>query len=333
MEQALDRIKTSLGYMRSVVWMHTARCRDMGPGRMPTRDLIGYGGTPPEAHWPGGARLAVQFVLNYEEGSERSIDNGDPTSETLLSEVIDAPAFAARHLSVESNYEYGSRVGVWRVLSTFRRRGLPLTVFGVAQALARNPRVVDTMLADGHEIACHGYRWISYQEVDEDTERRHLKMAVEIFEHLTGAPPKGWYTGRTSPNTRRLVVEHGGFLYDSDSYADDLPYYETVSGTPHLIVPYTLDVNDMRFLSSQGFNSGQQFLTYCTDAFDILYGEGETHPKMLSVGLHARVIGRPGRSAALERFLDYVQSHAEVWICRRVDIAQHWLASYPAQRS
>ncbi len=301
------------------------------------RDLAGYGAHPPHPRWPGGARLAVQFVLNYEEGGENSVLHGDAQSETFLSEIVGAAAFPARHLSMESLYEYGSRAGVWRLLRLFRERRMPLTVFGVAMALARNPRVVDAMLADGHEIASHGWRWISYQAMDEDTERAHLERAVATIRSLTGRAPEGWYTGRDSPNTRRLVVEHGGFAYDADSYADDLPFWVEVAtrdGTrAHLVVPYTLDTNDMRFATTQGFNSGDQFHAYLRDAFDVLYAEGDPAgldaPKMLSIGLHCRIAGRPGRLAALARFLDHVARHEDVWIARRIDIARHWVATHP----
>jgi len=301
------------------------------------RDLAGYGEDPPHARWPDGARIALQFVLNYEEGAENSVLHGDATSETFLSEIVGAQAFRARHLSMESLYEYGSRAGVWRLLRLFRDRGVPLTVFGVAMALERNPAVVDAFLRDGHEVASHGWRWISYQSVDEATEREHLERAVETIRRLTGAPPLGWYTGRDSPNTRRLVVEHGGFAYDADSYADDLPYWTEVEcargRVPHLVVPYTLDSNDMRFATPQGFNSGEQFFAYLKDAFDTLYAEGDPagldRPKMLSIGLHCRIIGRPGRIAALARFVDYARSHERVWFARRIDIARHWMAMHP----
>ena len=294
------------------------------------RDLIGYGANPPDPQWPNGARLALQIVLNYEEGAENSVLHGDAASETFLSEIIGAEAYAGvRHKSMESLYEYGSRAGLWRLLRIFRERDIRVTVFGVAMALQRNPEAVRAMLEDGHEIASHGWRWINYQFVDEETERSHIKLAVDAITESTGSPPLGWYTGRDSPNTRRLVVEHGGFLYDADSYADDLPYWETVGGKPHLVVPYTLDANDMRFVTNQGFNTGEQFFTYLRDAFDLLYREGEAAPKMMSVGLHCRIIGRPGRAAALERFLDYVQQHDGVWICRRVEIARHWYDTHP----
>ena len=294
------------------------------------RDLIGYGANPPHPQWPNGARLALQIVLNYEEGAENSVLHGDAASETFLSEIIGAEAYSGvRHKSMESLYEYGSRAGLWRLLRIFRERDIRVTVFGVAMALQRNPEAVRAMLEDGHEIASHGWRWINYQFVDEEIERSHIKLAVDAITGLTGSPPLGWYTGRDSPNTRRLVVEHGGFLYDADSYADDLPYWETIGGKPHLVVPYSLDANDMRFATNQGFNTGEQFFTYLRDAFDLLYREGEAAPKMMSVGLHCRIIGRPGRAAALERFLDYVLQHDGVWICRRVEIARHWYDTHP----
>jgi allantoinase len=293
------------------------------------RDMIGYGADPPFADWPGGARLALQIVLNYEEGSENSVLHGDRASETFLSEIIGAQAFEARHLSMESLYEYGSRAGFWRILRELERRAIPVTVFGVSMALQRNPDAVAAMLAGEHEIACHGWRWISYQSMDEATEREHMRLAVDTIRGLTGSAPLGWYTGRDSSNTRRLLIEHGGFLYDADSYADDLPYWVQVSGTPHLVVPYTLDTNDMRFATAQGFNSGEQFFQYLRDAFEVLYAEGETRPKMMSVGLHCRIAGRPGRFAALCRFLDHVQRRDNVWICRRVDIARHWIQRHP----
>jgi allantoinase len=306
-----------------------------------SRDLIGYGRRPPHPRWPGNARIALQFVLNHEEGGENSVLNGDATSETFLSEIIGAQAFPARHLSMESLYEYGSRAGLWRVLRAFEARRLPLTIFAVAQALQRHPEAVAAYRELGHEIACHGLRWISYQNIDEATELTHIAEATATLTQLFGAAPLGWYTGRDSPNTRRLVVEHGGFVYDSDSYADDLPCWVEVRferdgssrRVPHLVVPYALDSNDMRFVTAQGFNSGTQFFDYLKDAFDVLYREGDpaglNAPKMLSVGLHARLVGRPARIAALERFLDYVLGHEQVWICRRIDIARHWIAQHP----
>jgi len=302
------------------------------------RDLVGYGRTPPHARWPGGARIAVQFVLNHEEGAENCVLEGDAASETFLSEIIGAQAFPNRHMSMESIYEYGSRAGLWRILRLFESRKLPLTIFAVARALQRHPEAVAAYRELGHEIACHGLRWISYQLVDEATERAHMREAVAILRELTGSTPLGWYTGRDSPNTRRLVVEHGGFLYDADSYADDLPYWTRVRvgdgrEVPHLVVPYALDTNDMRFATAQGFNSGAQYLEFLRDAFDALYREGDPagldRPKMLSIGLHARIVGRPARIEALQRFLDHVQAHDKVWVCRRVDVARHWMATYP----
>jgi allantoinase len=305
------------------------------------RDLRGYGRRPPHPRWPGGARIAVQFVLNHEEGGENCVLDGDAASETFLSEIIGATAFPMRHMSMESLFEYGARAGLWRVLRAFERRRLPLTVFAVARALQRHPDAVAAYRELGFEIAAHGLRWISYQQIDEATERAHLREAVTILAELTGSAPLGWYTGRDSPNTRRLVVEHGGFLYDSDSYADDLPYWTAVASggvhKPHLVVPYALDSNDMRFVAMQGFNSGTQFFDYLKDGFDTLYREGDPHgldaPKMFSVGLHARLCGRPGRVASLERFLDYIGAHDQVWICRRIDIAKHWMATHPFESS
>ncbi|TDJ24716.1 MAG: allantoinase PuuE [Gammaproteobacteria bacterium] len=300
------------------------------------RDLIGYGRQPPHADWPAGARIAVQFVLNYEEGGESNILHGDSESERFLSEIIGAPGYAARHMSMESIYEYGSRVGVWRLLNEFEKRELPLTIFGVAMALQRHPELAKTFVDLGHEIACHGLRWIHYQDIDESTERDHMLTALETIQQLTGVTPLGWYTGRDSPNTRRLVVENGNLLYDSDYYGDDLPFWTEVKTSdgetkPHLVVPYTLDTNDMRFATPQGFNSGEQFFQYLRDSFDVLYAEGESTPKMLSIGLHCRLAGRPGRFAALQRFLDHIQSHDRVWICRRIDIARHWIDRHPWQ--
>ncbi|MGL6070803.1 allantoinase PuuE [Craterilacuibacter sp.] len=298
------------------------------------RDLTGYGRNLPAVQWPGAARVAVQFVLNFEEGAECSVLHGDATSEQFLSEIIGASAYPDRHLSMESIYEFGSRVGVWRILREFERRGLPLTVFGVAMALERVPEIAAACVELGHEIASHGWRWIHYQTVDLETERAHMARAVEVLTRLTGAPPLGWYTGRDSPNTRSLLVEHGGFLYDSDYYGDELPFWtevETLGGArhPHLIVPYTLDCNDMRFATAQGFNTGEQFFQYLKDSFDVLYAEGSDTPRMLSIGMHCRLLGRPGRFAALKRFLDYLEQHDRVWVCRRVDIARHWHLHHP----
>lgn len=304
------------------------------------RDLIGYGRTPPHPAWPQQARIAVQFVLNYEEGGENCVLHGDQASEQFLSEIVGAAAYEARHMSMESIYEYGSRVGVWRILREFEQRRLPLTVFGVAMALQRHPDLTQAFVELGHEIACHGLRWIHYQHLDEASERAHMQAAVSIIKQLTGAAPLGWYTGRDSPNTRKLVVEHGGFAYDADYYGDDLPFWTRVKlndGTEksHLVVPYTLDSNDMRFATPQGFNTGEQFYQYLKDSFDVLYAEGDpagqNAPKMLSIGMHCRLLGRPGRFRALQRFLDYIQAHDKVWICRRIDIAQHWMQNFPLE--
>ncbi len=295
------------------------------------RDMIGYGKNPPQANWPGGARLALQIVLNYEEGAENAVMHGDPASETFLSDIVGAVPFVGkRHMSMEWLYEYGSRAGFWRLMRLFEQRQIPITVFAVAMALERNPEAACAMIEAGHEIASHGWRWIDYKDVDPETEREQLRRAVASITALTGQRPLGWYTGRTSENTRRLVAEEGGFLYDADSYADDLPYWETIDGRPQLIVPYTLDANDMRFATPQGFNSGDQFFAYLKDSFDVLYAEGMDRPKMMSVGLHCRLAGRPGRFAAVVRFLDYVAQHDKVWICRRVDIARHWHQHHPA---
>lgn len=297
-----------------------------------SRDFIGYGQTPPAACWPGGARIAVQFVVNYEEGGENCILYGDSHSESFLSEIIGATPFAAtRHMNMESIYEYGARAGFWRLHRLFSARRLPVTVFGVALALARNPQAVAAMQAADWEIASHGLRWIDYSFVDEETERAHIREAIEIHTQATGAAPEGWYIGRTSPNSRRLLLEAGEWLYDADSYADELPYWVRYGSRPHLIVPYTLDVNDMRFVAPQGFNCGEQFYTYLKDTFDVLYAEGVSHAKVMSVGLHCRLVGRPGRAAALARFLDYVQNKEDVWFARRADIARHWCKHHPPE--
>ena len=294
------------------------------------RDLHGYGRNPPDPRWPDDARVAVQFVINYEEGAENCILHGDPASESFLSEIVGArPLPGDRNMNMESIYEYGSRAGFWRLHRIFTSRDVPVTVYGVAMALERNPEAVAAMNEARWEIASHGYRWIDYQAVDVDTEREHLRKAIEIQTRVAGERPLGWYTGRNSPNTRRLVVEEGGFLYDADSYADELPYWNTEYGRPHLIVPYTLDANDMRFATPQGFNSGDQFFAYLRDSFDILYEEGAETPRMMSVGLHCRLVGRPGRAASLARFLDHVCNHDRVWTCRRIDIARHWHEHHP----
>jgi putative urate catabolism protein len=303
------------------------------------RDLRGHGADVPHARWPGGARIAVNFVLNYEEGGENNPLHGDPTSETFLSELVTSQAYETRHMTMESMYEYGSRAGVWRVLREFDRRGLPLTVFGVVSALERYPELVATFLARGDEIANHGLRWVHHQHMPEATERKHIGVASHLLKEMTkGQWPQGWYTGRDSPNTRRLVAEQGGYEYDSDYYGDDLPFWLHVKkgdGTlaPHLVVPYSLDTNDMRFVQAQGFNTGEHFLSYLRDSFDALYAEGDPkgldRPKMMSIGLHCRLIGKPGRIGALQRFVDHVMRHDGVWIARRIDIARHWRVVHP----
>lgn len=294
------------------------------------RDLHGYGESPPDPQWPGGARLAVSLVVNWEEGGENNVLHGDPASESAIQDVIGAePWPGVRHPNVESMFEYGSRAGVWRLMRILAAAGVPATVFAVGMAVERSPAVVRRMAELGHEICSHGYRWIDYRAVDEETERSHVAMAVQAIEAATGSRPVGWYTGRCGPNTRRLVVQAGGFLYDSDSYADDLPYWTVEAGRAHLVIPYTLDVNDMRFASPAGFGSGADFYTYLKDSFDVLWAEGGSAPKMMSVGLHTRLAGRPGRSAALARFLDYAASHEGVWFARRDQIARHWIATHP----
>ena len=296
------------------------------------RDFVGYGATPPDPKWPNGARLAVQIVMNYEEGSEYAIGDGDATSETYLTEVPGATLGpGTRDLIVESVYAYGSRAGFWRLMRMFGERAIPITVFGAALALERNPAAAGAIAAAGYEVCSHGWRWIGFQNMDEDEERTQMRRAVASIERTTGTRPLGWYC-RYAPslNTRRLVVEEGGFLYDSDAYDDDLPYWTRAGGKPHLVIPYTLDNNDMKFSVAPGFTSGEGFFRYLKDAFDVLYREGKTAPKMMSVGLHTRLAGRPGRAAALERFLDYLVAHEDVWICRRIDIARHWIATHPA---
>ncbi len=298
------------------------------------RDLVGYAGDYPDAAWPGGARIALQFVINYEEGGENCVLHGDAQSEAFLSEIVGATAYPGqRHMNMESIYEYGSRAGFWRLQRLFTGRDLPATVFGVAMALERNPQAVIAMKAAGWEIASHGYRWIDYQAIDVSVEREHLKKAIAVHKAACGERPTGWYLGRCSPATHRLVAEEGGFAYNADSYADDLPYWDYTHGNAQLMVPYTLDANDMRFATPQGFNSGRQFFDYLKDTFDVLYAEGTSKPKMMSVGLHCRLAGRPGRTAALERFLDYVAAKKKVWIARRIDIADHWRKRFPAESS
>jgi len=294
------------------------------------RDMVGYGAHPPHPQWPGDARIAVQFVVNYEEGGENNILHGDEASEAFLSEIVGADARkGVRHMNMESIYEYGSRAGFWRLHRMFRDRAMPVTVFGVATALARNPEAVKAMKQAGWEIASHGLKWIEHQYMSIERERLQMEEAMRLHEAATGERPLGWYTGRTSENSRELTAEIGGFLYNADSYADELPYWETTAHGPQLIVPYTLDANDMRFATNQGFNSGEQFFAYLRDSFDVLYAEGATAPKMMSVGLHCRLVGRPGRAAALARFLDYVQGHDAVWVATRADIARHWRERFP----
>ena len=295
------------------------------------RNMVGYGKDPVHPKWPNKARIAVQFVLNYEEGAENSILHGDNASESFLSEIVGAQAYeGARHMSMESIYEYGSRAGVWRVLRLFKEFDVPVTIFAVALAIARNRELADYLVEHNYDICAHGFRWIDYQFVDEKTEREHIKDCISVLTEYLGKRPEGWYTGRNSPNTRKLIVEEGGFLYDSDTYDDDLPYWsnEFNAEKRHLIIPYTLDVNDMRFTSPQGFNSGDQFFNYLKDSFDALYEEGKTHPKMMSVGMHARILGRPGRIMAMRRFLKYVKTFDNVWLCSRREIADHWYKNF-----
>lgn len=300
------------------------------------RDLAGYGRNPPHAQWPGQARVAVQFVLNFEEGGENATLHGDAGSEQFLSEMFNPASYPDRHLSMEGIYEYGSRAGVWRILREFEKRRLPLTVFGVGMALQRCPEITQAFVELGHEIASHGWKWIHYQNLPEDVEREHMRLAMEAIVKLTGERPLGWYTGRDSPNTRRLVVDYGGFDYDSDYYGDDLPFWMKVRKTdgsvvPHLVVPYTLDCNDMRFALPQGYSHADPFFQYLRDTFDALYAEGDEAPKMMSVGMHCRLLGRPGRITALQRFLDHIAAHDRVWVCRRIDIARHWKQVHPFQ--
>jgi putative urate catabolism protein len=293
------------------------------------RDLVGYGRNPPHARWPNDARIALSFVVNYEEGGERSVLHGDRESETYLQEVVGLlPRNGKRDESTESVYEYGSRAGFWRILREFERRRLPFTSWAVGMALARHPEAGRAMAEGGHEVASHGWRWFDYQNMPIAEERRHFRMAIDAIEKSAGARPVGWYTGRFSPNTRKLAAEFG-MLYSSDAYNDDLPYWTKVEKKPHLIIPYTLDVNDMKFGTAQGFNTGDDWFVYARDAFDVLYAEGAETPKMMSVGLHLRLIGRPGRFRALQRFLDHVEKHDKVWVARRVDIARHWIKTHP----
>jgi allantoinase len=295
------------------------------------RNMVGYAKDPIHPKWPNKARIAVQFVLNYEEGAENSILHGDNASEAFLSEIVGANAYqGVRHMSMESIYEYGSRAGVWRILNLFKEFDVPVTIFAVALAIARNRELADYLVEQNYDICAHGFRWIDYQFVDEKIEREHIKDCISVLTEYLGKRPEGWYTGRNSPNTRKLIVEEGGFLYDSDTYDDDLPYWSNEFGSEkkHLIIPYTLDVNDMRFTSPQGFNSGDQFFNYLKDTFDALYLEGEVSPKMMSVGMHARILGRPGRIMAMRRFLEYVKTYDNVWLCSRREIANHWYKNF-----
>jgi chitin deacetylase len=303
----------------------------MSEGTYP-RDLVGYGRTPPNARWPGGANIAVQFVINYEEGGENCILHGDAASEAFLSEIVGAqPWPGQRHMNMESIYEFGSRAGFWRLWRMFAARSMPATVFGVATAMARNPQAVAGMQEAGWEIASHGLKWIEYKDFSKEDERAHIREAVRLHTEVTGSPPQGFYQGRTSAHTLEIAMEEGGFVYCADSYADELPYWVQGANGRQLIVPYTLDANDMRFATPQGFNAGDQFFAYLKDSFDLLYAEGAAgSPKMMSVGLHCRLVGRPGRAAALARFLDYIQGHEKVWVARRIDIARHWIETMPA---
>jgi len=292
------------------------------------RNLVGYGSKKLKIRWPGNARLALQIVLNYEEGAENCVLHGDKFSEIFLSEIIGAKSIKGRHMNMESIYEYGSRRGFWRIHELFQEKKIPITIFGVGMALKKNMDVCNAIKRANYEVASHGWRWIDYQKVSKNVEKKHMKLAINSIKNIFGNRPLGWYTGRSSPNTRDLVMEEGGFLYSSDSYSDDLPYWEKKGKKKLLIIPYTLDNNDMRFATNQGFNTGDHFFNYLKDSFDVLYEEGKISPKMMSVGLHCRLIGRPGRIQSLKNFLEYVQKHKGVWICRRVDIAKHWIKNY-----
>jgi allantoinase len=296
--------------------------------KKPLRDMIGYGSNEPKVSWPNNARIAVQIVLNYEEGAENCVLNGDKNSEVFLSEIIGAQPVKGRHINMESLYEYGSRSGFWRLHKLFQEKKIPLTIFGVGMALEKNPEICKAIKSAGYEVASHGWRWIDYQNIKKSEEKKHMQLAIKTHKNIFGERPLGWYTGRCSPNTRDLVLEDGGFLYDSDSYSDDLPYWEIRNKKKQLIIPYTLDNNDMRFVANQGFNTGDHFFTYLKDSFDTLYEEGKTNPKMMSVGLHCRLIGKPGRIQSLKNFLDYILKHEDVWICKRIDIAKHWIKNY-----
>ena len=293
------------------------------------RDMVGYGAKKLKVKWPNNARIALQIVLNYEEGAENCVLHGDKHSEVFLSEIIGAQPVKGRHINMESLYEYGSRSGFWRLHKLFQEKKIPITIFGVGMALEKNPEICKAIKDANYEVASHGWRWIDYQSVKKSEEKKHMKLAIKKIKEIFGERPLGWYTGRCSPNTRDLVFDEGGFLYDSDSYSDDLPYWEIRKKKKQLIIPYTLDNNDMRFVANQGFNTGDHFFTYLKDSFDALYEEGKTNPKMMSVGLHCRLVGRPGRIQSLKKFLEYVLSHEDVWICKRIDIAKHWIKNYP----
>ena len=293
-----------------------------------SRNMVGYGAKELIIQWPNNARIAVQIVLNYEEGAENCVLNGDKHSEVFLSEIIGAQPIKGRHINMESLYEYGSRSGFWRLHKLFQEKKIPVTIFGVGMALEKNPEVCQAIKEYDYEVASHGWRWIDYQNISKSVEKKHMQLAIKTIKKIFGQRPLGWYTGRCSPNTRDLVFEDGGFLYDSDSYSDDLPYWEIRNNKKQLIIPYTLDNNDMRFATNQGFNTGDHFFTYLKDSFDALYEEGKTNPKMMSVGLHCRLVGRPGRIQSLKKFLDYILKHNDVWICKRIDIAKHWIKNY-----
>jgi putative urate catabolism protein len=292
------------------------------------RNMIGYGANGKKISWPNNAKLALQIVLNYEEGAENCVLNGDKYSETFLSEIIGAKAIKGRHINMESIYEYGSRAGFWRLDKLFKEKKIPITVFGVGLALKQNLEVCEAIKNGDYEVAAHGYRWIDYQDIKKSVEKKHMLEAIKTIKNIFGTRPLGWYAGRCSPNTRGLVFDEGGFLYDSDSYSDDLPYWEQRGKKKQLIIPYTLDNNDMRFATNQGFNTGDHFFNYLKDSFDTLYDEGKTSPKMMSVGLHCRLIGRPGRIQSLKKFLDYVLKFDDIWICKREEIAKHWIENY-----
>ena len=292
------------------------------------RDMIGYGSNDLNVVWPNNARIAVQIVLNYEEGAENCVLNGDKQSEIFLSEIIGAQPVKGRHINMESLYEYGSRRGFWRLHKLFQEKKIPVTIFGVGMALEKNPEICRAIKNSDYEVASHGWRWIDYQNIKKSEEKKHMKLAIKVHKKIFGERPLGWYTGRCSPNTRDLIFEDGGFLYDSDSYSDDLPYWEVRNKKKQLIIPYTLDNNDMRFATNQGFNTGDHFFKYLKDSFDTLYEEGKTNPKMMSVGLHCRLIGKPGRIQSLKKFLDYITKQDDVWVCKRIDIAKHWIKNY-----